>query len=106
MPDHLLLPDPRPVGSRRAGGGGGGAGPSRDRLRHGAHLQTQLQQIITAPRRLDAGIDPDLVFKIRATSRPQDGALEGRGLQMLGETRDFTYFVRDGGEAGAFSDPR
>ncbi|MGH3719641.1 MAG: S8 family serine peptidase [Pseudonocardiaceae bacterium] len=92
MPDHLLLPDPRPVGSRRAGGGGGD-GPSRDRPRHGAHLQTQLQQVVRAPRRLDTGIDPDLVFKIRATSRPQDGALEGRGLQMLGETRDFTYFV-------------
>jgi hypothetical protein len=92
MPEHLLLPDPRLVGSRRAAGGGGG-GPPRNRRQHGAQLQAQLQQIVTAPRRLAGGIDPDLVFKIHATSRPATNALEGRDLQVLAETRDYTYFV-------------
>ncbi|MGL5823317.1 MAG: S8 family serine peptidase [Nocardioides sp.] len=46
-----------------------------------------------APRQLNAGVDPDFVFKIRAGSRPQDSAFEGRGLQILGETVDYTYFV-------------
>jgi subtilase family protein len=92
MPSHLLLPDPRPVGSRRTGGGGG-APVQRNRAEHGAHLQAELQQIVAAPRRLEAGIDPDLVFKIRAVSRPQEGALEGRRLEVLGESADYMYFV-------------
>lgn len=45
------------------------------------------------PRQLNAGVDPDLVFKIRAGARPEDSAFEGRGLQVLGETVNFTYFV-------------
>jgi len=92
MPEHLLLPDPRPVGSRRTGGGGGGA-PNRDRSRHGIRLRAQLQEVVAAPRRLNAGVDPSLVFKIRASGRPQGSGLEGRNLQVLGETRDYTYFV-------------
>ncbi len=92
MPEHLLLPDPRPVGSRRTGGGGGGA-PTRDRSRHGARLRAQLQGLVAAPRRLKDGVDPNLVFKIRSSGRPQGNGLEGRNLQVLGETRDYTYFV-------------
>jgi len=92
MPEHLLLPDPRPVGSRRTGGGGGGA-PNRDRSRHGTRLRAQLQAVVAAPRRLNAGVDPSLVFKIRTSGRPQGSGLEGRNLQVLGETRDYTYFV-------------
>ncbi|RSM82850.1 subtilase [Kibdelosporangium aridum] len=39
------------------------------------------------------------MFKLRAVGRPQDSALEGRGLHLLGETTDYTYFVLsdDGG---------
>ncbi|WP_300646066.1 S8 family peptidase [Nocardioides sp.] len=92
MPEHLLLPDPRPVPSRRAGGAGGGA-PNRQRGPHGSHLRDQLAVTVRAPRRLDQGVDPALVFKIKARSRPEDSAFEGRGLQVLGETVDYTYFV-------------
>lgn len=92
MPDHLLLPEPRRIPSRRVGGSGGG-GPTRQRGEHGGHLRQQLTATVRAPRRLDQGIDPALVFKIRAGSRPDDSAFEGRGLQVLGETVDYTYFV-------------
>ncbi len=92
MPEHLLLPDPQPVGSRRTGGGGGSA-PKRDRSRHGSRLRAQLQTVVAAPRRLNAGVDPSLVFKVRTSGRPQGRGLEGRNLQVLGETRDYTYFV-------------
>ncbi len=91
MPEHLLLPNPRPLQSRRAGGAGGGT-PDRQRGQHGSHLRQQLQ-VARAPRQLNAGIDPDLVFKVRATSRPDDSGFEGRGLEILGESLDFTYFV-------------
>ncbi|MDO8731921.1 MAG: S8 family peptidase [Actinomycetota bacterium] len=55
-------------------------------------MRQQLQEART-PRQLNAGVDPDLVFKIRAGSRPDDSAFEGRGLQVLGETVNYTYFV-------------
>ena len=91
MPQHLLLPNPRPPQSRRWSRAGGGS-PNRQRGQHGAHLRQQLQNA-RAPRRLNAGVDPDLVFKIRAGARPDDSSFEGRGLQVLGETVDYTYFV-------------
>jgi hypothetical protein len=92
MPQHLFLPGPRRLPSRRAGGAGGST-PNRSRPQHGGHLKEQLSQVVRAPRRIDQGIDPDLVFKIRAGSRPTDSAFEGRGLQVLGESVDYTYFV-------------
>ena len=91
MPEHLLLPNPRPVRSRRASGAGGGT-PQRQRGEHGRHLRRQLD-VSRAPRQLNAGVDPDMVFKIIAGSRPEDSSFEGRGLQILGETVDYTYFV-------------
>lgn len=100
MPEHLLLPEPRAVGSRRAGGGGGQS-PSRERTSHGMRLRQQLEHIVAAPRRLNVGVDPDLVFKLAATARPAEGTLEGRGLQVLGETREFTYFVLASDDAAA-----
>lgn len=102
MPDHLLLPDPRRLPSRRASGGGGG-GPVRQRSTHGRALNDQLSSVIRAPRRIDHGIDPDLVFKIRAASRPSESAFEGRGVQILGETADYTYFVMAGDDGSALS---
>ncbi|MFJ8960549.1 S8 family peptidase [Lentzea sp. NPDC102401] len=65
----------------------------RNRGSHGAHLQQELSQVVAAPRRLNAGVDPDLVFKIKSVARPKDGLLEDRGLQVLGETVNYTYFV-------------
>lgn len=101
MTEHLILPDPRGLPSRRAGGGGGGA-PQRERGTHARHLQQQLTDTARAPRRLDQGIDPTLVFKVRATARPTDESVFGRqGLNVLGETADYTYFVlaEDQGDA-------
>lgn len=91
MPEHLLLPSFRQLPSRRAGGAGGGT-PSRQPGQHGTHLSQQLAGA-RAPRQLNAGVDPDLVFKIKAGSRPEDSSFEGRGLEVLGETVDYTYFV-------------
>lgn len=91
MPEHLLLPNPRQLQSRRSSPAGGGA-PTRQRGQHGTHLRQQLDTA-RAPRLLNAGVDPDLVFKIKAGSRPEDSSFEGRGLQILGETVDYTYFV-------------
>jgi hypothetical protein len=34
-----------------------------------------------------------MVFKITAGARPEDSSFEGRGLQILGESVDYTYFV-------------
>jgi hypothetical protein len=59
---------------------------------------------VRAPLRLDNGVDPDLVFKIRATARPVDSAFEGRGLQILGETADYTYFVLSGDDGNELDD--
>lgn len=91
MPEHLLLPNPRQLQSRRTGGAGGGT-PDRQRGAHGTHLRQQLGTA-RAPIQLNAGVDPDLVFKIKAQARPEDSSFEGRGLQVLGETVDYTYFV-------------
>ena len=97
MPSHLILPAPHPLDSRRSGGGGG-APPPRNFQEHGKKLQRQLEAA-RPPRNLDAGVDPDFVFKIKAVSRPNDAAFEGRGLELLGETADYQYFIlsTDGG---------
>ncbi len=48
-------------------------------------------------------MDPSLVFKIKTGSRPDDNAFEGRGLHVLGETVDFTYFVLADDQGSALS---
>jgi subtilase family protein len=103
MTEHLLLPEPLALPSRRAGGGGG-ATPQRQRGQHATHLQSQLAAITSVARRLDRGVDPTLVFKVRATARPADDALFARqGLAVLGESADFTYFVLSGDEGSTFN---
>lgn len=102
MPEHLVLPNPRQLQSRRTGGAGGGT-PQRQRGAHGTHLR---QQLATArrPVQLNAGVDPNLVFKIKAQARPEDSSFEGRGLQVLGETVDYTYFVLAGDQGAALDE--
>ena len=103
MPEHLLLPDRTTIGSRRAGGGGG-ATPVRNPRRHGAQLGTGLTNVLSSPR-LDASIDPDLVFKIRAADRRiDDETLILRGLLPLAETTEYIYFVLSHDEGEAFGD--
>lgn len=70
-----------------------GRPPRRNPRRHGAALNDGLGAARTL-RRLPLGIDPDLVFKIRASgSRLADQVLAARGLIPLGETADYLYFV-------------
>lgn len=102
MPEHLLLPSPRQLQSRRSSPAGGSS-PTRQRGPHGGRLRQQLETART-PRQLNAGVDPDLVFKIRASSRPEDSAFEGRGLQVLGETVDYTYFVLSSDQGASVDD--
>lgn len=104
MPLHPELPPRRELGSRRAGGGRGGGTPTRNPRRHGQSLSDQLANAV-ALRRLDVGVDPDLVFKMRATGGLDLDMLARRGVTALGETADWTYFVlsRDEGAALAAS---
>jgi Subtilase family len=70
-----------------------GPPPTRNPRRHGAGLNHQLQAV-RQTRRLPIGIDPDLVFKVKAANtRLTDEALAPRGLIPLGETADYLYFV-------------
>ena len=53
------------------------------------------------PARTIEGVDPGYVFKIRAAGPLDESALRGSGLQFLGDTKEWTYFVLAPGD-----DPR
>jgi hypothetical protein len=93
--DHLLLPQPRHVDSRRAEAGGRGSNGRPSPGSHGAKLTADLDAAIDArrPVRTIEGVDPASVFKLRAQGRIKDGTLENNGLRFLGETDEWTYFV-------------
>jgi hypothetical protein len=92
--DHLLLPEPAPLESRRAGTGFGER-PKRTPGSHGRKLTDELDTAISAqrPARTIEGVDPSYVFKIRAAGPLQESALRSSGLQFLGDTVKWTYFV-------------
>lgn len=93
MAEHLNLPPPRPVGSRRARGGGGER-PSRNPRRHGGRLTQQVEGALEARRRPAVeGVDPRLVFKIQSRTRLTDEELQRRGLAVLADTSDWRYVV-------------
>src|SRR5918994_1570309 len=100
MPDHLLLPERVPLESRRQGPGGGPGTPSRNPRQHGRQLEDRLGTAIerSRPIRVIEGIDPAQVFKISARGRVTDQTFAGKGLEFLGETADWTYFVLSVGE--------
>jgi Subtilase family len=106
MADHLPLPQPRRLDSRRAGSGRG----NNERPQPGAHggkLKADLAAAVAAqrPMRSIEGVDPALVFKLRAHARIADGTLANHGLRFLGETEDWTYFVlAPGGEPTTLSE--
>jgi hypothetical protein len=92
MPLHPDLPPRRLLDSRRTPAASGPP-PRRNPRRHGAELYEELSAARTV-RRLPSGIDPDLVFKIKASStRLADDVLATRGLVPLGETAEYVYFV-------------
>lgn len=93
MADHLLLPEPRRLDSRRARGGGGEP-PSRNPRRHGQTLTAQVEAAVAERRRPSVeGVDPRLVFKVRSRTRLGDDELGRRGLSLLGDTLDWQYVV-------------
>lgn len=94
MADHLLLPDRISLDSRRQGSAGGGP-PSRNPRSHGRRLGQQLERAIAVAReiRVVEGVDPGLVFKVQASGRLGDEDWDRKGLVLLGDTGDWTYFV-------------
>ncbi len=99
MADHLLLPAPVGLDSRRAGGGGGQT-PQRSPAGHGGKFTRELDAAIAAqrPTRTIEGVDPACVFKLRATGELKETALATNELQFLGDTAEWTYFVLVPGE--------
>jgi hypothetical protein len=71
--------------------------PQRNPRRHGAKLRRDVETAIEAQRPtvsdVTEGVDPRLVFKVRASSRLADSAFTTRHLDVLGETEDWTYFA-------------
>lgn len=94
MADHLQLPQPIRLDSRRTRPGFGSR-PDRVPGSHGKKLRGDLDRAITAmrPVRIVEGVDPSYVFKICAVGRLEDSALRSSGLQWLGDTNEWTYFV-------------
>lgn len=104
MADHLPLPRPRPINSRRIGGGGGSDHKQQPGA-HGQKLQRELAQAVEAqpPVRTQEGVDPALVFKIRTHSGGvNEDKLQESGFEWLGNTKDWTYFVLADEGPGAF----
>jgi hypothetical protein len=92
VPEHLGLPEPIRSPTRRAAGGGG-VPPRRSSPRlHAEELTRGLTDSPMRPPELDA-IDPDLVFKVNATTRLTEAVLETQGFEVLGEDDSWTYFV-------------
>ncbi len=94
MADHLLLPDRIALTSRRQAVGTPRT-PPRNPRRHAARLTREVTEAVAVGTRIRVveGVDPGLVFKLRATQRITDESLGSRGLTFLGETADYTYFV-------------
>jgi Subtilase family len=91
--DHLLLPEPQRLEERRQRGGGGNT-PPRNPHQHGTRLRNEFDAVpAVLPRRVVEGVDPRRVFKFAASARIDDDQWRRRGLQVLGDTEDWTYFV-------------
>lgn len=94
MADHLRLPPPWAIPSRRAGGGGGET-DKKVPGRHGRKLKEDLAvaTVASIPVRTREGVNPAQVFKIRTAGGVDDAKLESSEFQWLGNTPDWTYFV-------------
>ncbi len=95
MADHLLLPERIALASRRQGPAGGPGSPERNPRRHGRRLEREIQDAVAAARPVTVieGVDPGLVFKVRASGRITDETWGHRQVALLGDTDDWTYFV-------------
>lgn len=79
MSDHLLLPDRIALSSRRQGGRTPPT-PMRNPRRHGEQLSREVAQAVAVATRIRVveGVDPGLVFKVRATGRITDETFANR----------------------------
>ncbi|MCW2761324.1 MAG: subtilase, partial [Marmoricola sp.] len=94
MAEHLRLPEPKPVSTRRSEGGPPPGGIPLSPASHGGKLRGDLKAALaslTAPRIVVEGVNPRGVFKIKAKTRLK--LARTRGLTLLGDTTDWTYFV-------------
>lgn len=93
MPNHLLLSDPASVPTRRARTPP--RPPERNPHRHGGGLVSSLSNSVTKARqiRITEGVDPALVFKVRAAGRLSEDQWRQRGLELLTEGEEWNYVV-------------
>jgi len=99
--DHLQLPAPIRLDSRRARGGRGDQTAPPSPGRHGKKLTDELGSAVESQRetRSVEGVDPSFVFKIKASTRINDSTFRTSGLQFLGDTSEWTYFVFVAGDS-------
>lgn len=96
MPDHLRLPEPHRVDSRRTSGGPTGQ-PPVSRAYHGAQLARHLDTVDELAE--EAGeIDTDFIIKLSGRTRLAPPYQKWK-LVQLGEGPDWSYFVLASSEA-------
>lgn len=96
MPDHLRLPEPYHVGSRRVSGGAGNR-PPISRASHGSQLARHLDSVDELAA--EAGeIDTDFIIKLRGSTRLSPPYTKWK-LVHLGEGPDWSYYVLASAEA-------
>lgn len=99
MADHLPLPDPAPLASRRARQPP--RTPPRNPRRHGGRLAKELHEAVERAQQIPIveGVDPALVFRVRAGGRIDADKWRTRGLELLTEGADWHYVVLSPGDA-------
>jgi subtilisin family serine protease len=97
MPDHLPLPPPVPLASRRIRRGPRAS--VRNPRQHGEGLATELAVSVKRAQsiKIIEGVDPALVFRIRVTGRLSAEDWRRRGLELLAEGEDWDYVVLSAG---------
>lgn len=98
MAEHLPLGNPVALPTRRTGGSP--RTPPRNPHRHGQKLTEELTATLTSTQSIEIveGVDPALVFRIRATGRLSAEQWHSRGLELLSEGGDWDYVVLSPGE--------
>jgi len=93
VPDHLSLPDPASLPTHRARSTP--RTPERNPHRHGGGLVTSLSASVAKARQIQIteGVDPALVFKVRAAGRLSEDKWRQRGLELLTEGEEWNYVV-------------
>lgn len=93
MPEHLALPDPAALQSRRVRPGP--RTPRRSPRRHGEALSQSLDDAVADAReiRIIEGVDPGMVFRIRTAGRISSEDWARRGLELLTEGEEWNYVV-------------